>query len=54
MWKSERILIVHLDIYKFIDDVHRQLGKMETKELKIKELESKIQKHKKVIMELLE
>ena len=42
------------DIYKFIDDVHRQLGKMETKELKIKELESKIQKHKKVIMELLE
>ena len=42
------------DIYKFIDDVHRQLGKMETKELKIKELESKLKKHNKIIMELLE
>ena len=42
------------DIYKFIDDIHRQLNKMETKELKIKELESKLKKHNKIIMELLE
>ena len=44
----------HFDIYKFIDDVHSKMGEMETKELKIKELESKLMKHKKVILELLE
>ena len=44
----------HFDIYKFLENVHTKMGEIEKMELKIKELESKIQKHKKVIMELLE